>query len=350
MSSPTHVRQLDIALRAGVHITTVSLALRNDPRLPEKTRTRIQNLAKQMGYAPDPMLSALTVYRNRMKRVHHQGTLAWVYPPSKKGDRHSSFLTYRQGAEERCKELGYQLEDFRFSDLGGPRLSKVLQARNITGLLLPPQANSHVHLDFDWGLFSSICFGYTLTEPRLHQITNAQYSSARIAVRALRETYGYRRIGFVTARETDERTDQNFSSGFLSEQRKFEQEDRLPILILTSLSMDNEVEEMTRWYRENKPDCLLFLHETVPELMRRLRIDTKTCGQASLSLTTKEGNLSGIHQNDTIIGRKAVDFLIDMIHRNERGIPDHRFKFLIDGEWIDRKSLHIQKKSRIASV
>jgi len=344
MVNPGQIRQKDIAQRAGVHITTVSLALRNDPRLPEATRTRIQDLAKEMGYAPDPMLSALTVYRNRMKRVHHQGTLAWVCPPTKKGDRHSSFLTYRQGAEERCKELGYQLEDFHFSDLGGPRLSKVLQARNITGLLLPPQAHSRAHLEFDWEHFSSICFGYTLTEPRLHLITNAQYSSARIAVRSLRETYGYRRIGFVIARETDERTDQNFSSGFLSEQRKFEPANRLPPLILTCLSLSNEIEEMTRWYNENKPDCVLFLHETVPELMRQIRVGTKVCGQASLSLINKEGTLSGIHQNDAIIGRKAVDFLIDMIHRNERGIPDHRFKFLIDGEWIDRESLRMQKK------
>lgn len=346
MVNPNHVRQRDIAERAGVHITTVSLALRDDPRLPETTRKRIQELAKEMGYAPDPMLSALTVYRNHVKRVHHQGTLAWVCPPMEKGERKLGFTAYRQGAEERCAELGYRLENFYFSELGGPRLSKVLQARNITGLLLPPQAHSRAHLDFDWEHFSSICFGYTLTEPRLHLITNSQYSSARIAVRTLRETYGYRRIGFVTARESDERTDQNFSSGFLSEQRRFEPENRLPILILTCLSMADEIEEMTRWYQENKPDCIVFLHETVPELLRHLGVDTKTCGQASLSLTTKESSLSGIHQNDTIIGRKAVDFLIDMIHRNERGIPTHRFKFLIDGEWVDGKTLHIQTRRK----
>ncbi|CAM3019886.1 LacI family DNA-binding transcriptional regulator [Rariglobus hedericola] len=350
MVNPNHVRQRDIAERAGVHITTVSLALRDDPRLPETTRKRIQALAKEMGYSPDPMLSALTVYRNHVKRVHHQGTLAWVNPHTQKGERHSSFMPYRQGAVERCKELGYQLEEFYFSDLGGPRLSKVLQARNITGLLLPPQTNSHVHLDFDWEHFSSICFGFTLTEPRLHVISNAQYSSARTAVRALRENYGYRRIGFVTARESDERTDQNFSAGFLSEQRKFEPENRLPLLTLTCLSMESEVDEFSRWYDEHRPDCVMFLHETVPELMRRLKLDTKTCGQASLSLKNKNDQLAGIYQNDTIIGRKAVDFLIDMIHRNERGIPTDRFQFMIQGEWVDGKTLHVQKRAKKVSV
>jgi LacI family repressor for deo operon, udp, cdd, tsx, nupC, and nupG len=350
MSNPAHVRQQDIAERAGVHITTVSLALRNDPRLPESTRTRIQELAKKMGYAPDPMLSALTVYRNRMKRVHHQGTLAWIHPPLEKGERKPVFSKYRQGAEERCKELGYQLADFHFSDLGGVRLSKVLQARNITGLLIPPQAHSRAHLDFDWAQFSSICFGFTLTWPRLHLITNAQYSSTRIAVQALRDTYGYRRVGFVIARETDERTDQNFSSGYLSEQRKFEPENRLPILSLTCVSMENEIEEIGRWYRENKPDCILFLHETVPLLMQTLRVSTKVCGQASLSVPSKDDTLSGIYQNDPIIGRKAVDVLIDMIHRNERGIPQHRFQSFVEGEWHDGKTLHVQKKTKKAAA
>lgn len=343
MVNPDHVRQRDIAERAGVHITTVSLALRDDPRLPEATRKRIQKLAKDMGYTPDPMLSALTVYRNHVKRVRHQGTLAWVCPPSPKTERKTAFAEYHRGAEERCAELGYRLEDFYFSDLGGPRLSKVLQARNITGLLLPPQAHSHVHLDFDWEHFSSICFGFTLTEPRLHVISNAQYSSTRIAVRALRGKYGYRRIGFITAKESDERTDQNFSSGYLSEQRKFEPENRIPILTLASLSRANELDELSRWYGEHKPDCVMFLHESVPDLMRHLGLDTKTCGQASLSLNSRKNNASGIYQNDTIIGRKAVDFLIDMIHRNERGIPEHRFQFMIQGEWIDGNTLHVRR-------
>ena len=53
----------DIARKAGVHVTTVSLALRNHPRLPASTRERIQALAKELGYVPDPFLRALVTYR-----------------------------------------------------------------------------------------------------------------------------------------------------------------------------------------------------------------------------------------------------------------------------------------------
>ena len=38
----------DIAAKAGVHVTTVSLALRNSPRLPVATRERIRKLAEQL--------------------------------------------------------------------------------------------------------------------------------------------------------------------------------------------------------------------------------------------------------------------------------------------------------------
>lgn len=47
-------------------MTTVSLALRNHPRLPEKTRHRIQKLAKEMSYRPDPVLQALVAYRGKV--------------------------------------------------------------------------------------------------------------------------------------------------------------------------------------------------------------------------------------------------------------------------------------------
>ena len=74
----TRISLADIARKAGVHITTVSLALRDSPRLPVATKTRIKTLADEMGYQPDPMLSALTAYRRNAKIQQTQGTLAWI--------------------------------------------------------------------------------------------------------------------------------------------------------------------------------------------------------------------------------------------------------------------------------
>ena len=63
MPLKNRVTQQDVALRAGVHRTAVSLALKKHPSIPAETRERIEAVAAEMGYVPDPMLSALAAYR-----------------------------------------------------------------------------------------------------------------------------------------------------------------------------------------------------------------------------------------------------------------------------------------------
>ena len=76
--SDERVTLADIARKAGVHVTTVSLALRNHPRLPVATRQRLCALADQMGYRPDPAMRALVSYRQKLRPPHSQLTLAYV--------------------------------------------------------------------------------------------------------------------------------------------------------------------------------------------------------------------------------------------------------------------------------
>lgn len=52
-----------LAEAAGVSRTTVSLALRNHPRISESTRNRIQRIARQEGYHPNPDLRRLAADR-----------------------------------------------------------------------------------------------------------------------------------------------------------------------------------------------------------------------------------------------------------------------------------------------
>lgn len=335
------VFQKHIAERAGVHVTTVSLALRDSPTLPKATRERIQNLAQEMGYQPDPMLCALTVYRRNAQRPHHQGTLAWLNTMKREnvvyGD---SIQGYRNGAEARCAELGYILEEFRIGDIPLTRLSKILQARNITGLLLPPQPRRLSHLNFDWPSFSAISFGYSLTRPRLHLVTNAQYRSARIAVRAMRSC-GYRRIGFATTYDNDLRTDQNFSSGYLAEQR-LGKKTQLPMFVYNDVKESERktfLKTFDKWYSVNRPDAILAFDDEVPHALEQLGISPAMCGYASLSLSRNKHELAGIYQNDEKIGRTAVDALVDMIHRGERGVPPIPLRTLVEGTWFDGASL-----------
>jgi len=323
----------DIARKAGVHITTVSLALRDSPRLPAATKARLKALAEEMGYQPDPMLSALTAYRRNAKIQQTQGTLAWIT-----SNRDIGFPTYFRGAFERCEELGYKLDQFTLRETGPARLSKVLRARNIQGLLLAPQARNRAHLNLTWNEFSAVTFGFTLARPQLHVVTNAQYRSTRIGMRALRAR-GYRRIGFVTTHNTEERTDQNFSAGYIVEQARLKENQRIPPLILKDNSAEEQLKVFHAWYRKYRPDAILDHYNRIPFYMQELRIGYEECALATMARTQDEKILAGVDQNDRVIGRTAVDFVVGMIHRNERGIPEVPFRILVQGTWVDGKSV-----------
>lgn len=323
----------DIARRANFHITTVSLALRDSPRLPAATKAKIQELAREMGYQPDPMLSALTAYRRNAKVKQAQGTLAWIT-----GTREIAFPHYHAGAIERCEELGYKLDHFALRETGPARLSKVLRARNIQGLLLAPQMRNRAHLNLAWDEFSAVTFGFTLARPQLHVVTNAQYRSTRMGMRALRSR-GYRRIGFVTTYNTEERTDQNFSAGYMIEQGRFKVSEQIPMLILKDYTAAEQIRDFKAWYRKYKPDAILDHYNQISLYMRELGISYEECALATVARSNDETEVAGVNQNDLIIGRTAVDFVVGMIHRNERGIPEIPLRILVQGTWVDGKSV-----------
>src|SRR3954470_9489823 len=175
--------QDDVARTAGVHRTTVSLALKDHPRIPVATRQRIRAIADRLGYAPDPMLSSLVAYRTQKRPVAFHGTLGWLVS-SAEGFTWREVPHFRdayEGALARARRCGFEFELF---DLHGPgmtphRLAGILRARNITGLLLCPQRIPHLTLEFPWDEFSAVTFGYGMAEPKLHTVSPAHYLAVR---------------------------------------------------------------------------------------------------------------------------------------------------------------------------
>lgn len=130
----------DVAKRAGVHVTTVSLAMRNHPRLPESTRRRIRELADRMNYRPDPLLRALVSYRGNVIERRNIPTLAYVTNWKtrwgwKNATGHPDFYS---GATKMAERLGYKIEHFWKQEPGFTegRLSRMLFSRGINGIII----------------------------------------------------------------------------------------------------------------------------------------------------------------------------------------------------------------------
>ena len=320
----------DIAEIAHVSHVTVSLALRKHRSIPARTRKRIEEIARQIGYRPDPALSALMVYRRGAKPSSYQPTLAWIN--FSKRSSGGDFLLYYLGAQERCAELGYHLEEFSLLDVSFERLAKILYVRNIQGIIIGPPDHEHTRIStrcINWDQFSAVTFGFRLAKPKLHTITNAQFHSARIAVRKLR-SLGYRRIGYASTREFNQSTEGNFLGGFLYEQLHWPLAEHVPVLAPPEKDL---VPECRKWFSLYKPSAIFTVHFGVLSALTPEEI--RNSGIAMHELPEDLSIFAGIQQNGRLIGRAAVDEVVALVHSNQRGIPAAPKRILIEGCWCD---------------
>lgn len=325
-----------------MHRTTVSLAMKGHPSIPEATRRRIMEIAEALGYAPDPMLSALAVYRNSNRPAHFHGTLAWLVDqlmvPTWRRNLH--FKEYFAGATRQARYHGYELEVFNVNtpDMPSRRLASVLRARNIVGILLCPQRKPHTRLVFPFEDFCAVTFGYSLEDPKLHTVAGAHYSAIRQTIREVRRR-GYRRIGFVGLRGNDSKLDNTHLAAYLAED--FLSADGGKVRPLYEEAIDSSM--LASWFRRNKPDAFITSHPSIMELLKNTGIVYPKVGIGYPGLPGPNAELCGITEESAKMGAVAVDFLVSMIQHGRRGLPLCPQRLLVEGLWNEGKSLHPAK-------
>lgn len=340
MQASSRTTLKDIATRAGVHLSTVSLALRDHPRIPQATRDRIRQVAAELSYEPDPMLSALAIYRDRSRPKAFHGTIAWV--GNTEGDfnwRNSShYSSYFLGASRRAKDYGFNIDVFDFSTpvTSPQRLSSIFRARSINGLLICPHPQGYSGIDFPWGDSSLITFGYsmmTMTSLRLNTVASAHYRNTR---RAMREVYkrGYKRPGLVIVSHSDMVCDYNISAAYMLEQSL---SGGKPVPVCHDLR--EHPENLRPWMKSYKVDVIVTTQECMRFLLEVDDIVTGKLGLVNLTLPDANSHVSGMIEDDVKIGSVGADLLIAAIHRGERGVPLEPQCTHLEGAWNDGTTL-----------
>lgn len=334
----------DVARAAKVHQTTVSLALRNDPRLPDETRTRIRKLAENMGYQPDPMLSALNFYRSSQDRAKTQPSIAF-FMRSRKGLPAGYFFSDEQflkGARQAAERMGYRIVPFQIenSPTEGPRLSRVLRSRGISGIIVGSLDVSLRELAMEWDYFSALCIESQHLRLALHTVANNQGGLTRTAVRRLAEL-GYRRIGLAVGEVEDSSLGKPFTAGYLVELHELKHLHYIPPLLLQAgVGIPNLAAEIANWVRENKIDAVLGNWSSLPELLKSggIRVP-EDVGLATLDYNPHAGAKAGMRQSHELVGERAVEGLALLMKTNQRGQIRLPNITLIDGLWQDGPEL-----------
>lgn len=331
----------DVARLAGVHLSTAARALKDDPRISEPTRLAVRAAAEQLGYVPDPMMAAFAAYRQVVRPPEFRGTLAWITNfPQKDGWRGGGVDLYFDGARERAAQLGYNVQEFwlRAAGMSAKRASQILTAQGVSGLLISPQPRGRGHLSLVWENFSAVAFGYSMVRPRINLVTAQQFRAVTTIVRRLR-SLGYRKIGFYALHHMDERTDRLWSAAFLSQLRTLSESRAIPLCLPRAGGED----PFWTWYERWTPEAIVTTEHGVLRWLtkRGLRVP-RDVGVAVVNLQGQENQYSGIDERSGIIGRVAVEMLVNMIQRGERGIPDAPLRTMVEGVWVPGSTLQPQ--------
>lgn len=334
--NPPRLTLRAVAARAKVSAMTVSLALRDQPVLPLATRRRIQAVAREMGYRPDPVLAALNRYRNGLRPSSRGLAMAYVTSfDTKQGWMRYPYMRRTfEGAEARARELGYHLERFW---MGEPRhtpqrLASILESRGIRSLLVAPLPRPG-RLEFPWENFSAVAIGPSLVAPALHSVLNNHYQSMLLALENIAAA-GYRRIGLILDPEVDRRHQQKYLAALTIFQTRNRRGAVPPLL-----SGKPAPGEIRRWLKQHAPDAVLGHDDAVLDWLRGAGIRVpERVAFASLSRGTRR-ETTGVEAFPEAIAAAAVNRLHQLLQENETGAPELPTCLMLNGIWIAGETL-----------
>lgn len=338
-----------VAVQAEVDPSTVSLALRNDPRLPLSTRRRIQALAKRMGYRRDAVLELCMaqVRGNRTRRT--PATLGFVNLSADASllDHEYTFRSFFEGAGNRALALGYDMQKFWLQEPGltPAKLSRRLDALKIEGVVLAGLGEKRIFERFHSGIWNRKALAFAGNpSPRgsFHYASCDHFQITSLAYRKLREL-NYDRIGLYAIDFLEMAQEYRTTGAFLTAQQLFGGTAIPPLL--SAWGFGNE--DLEAWVRRFRPDAILTRSDL------RVRLETmglhvpRDIALAHLVWGPPHQGLAGVDQKSRNSGAAAVDLVVAQLHQNVRGNPPFAKNVLSGGTWVNGASAP-PKKKRVA--
>lgn len=328
----------DVARSLAVDPSTVSLALRGHPRIPPGTREKIRRAAEQLGYRPDPMLGALAHYRRASAPAEIVAELAWVNRWSLAARYHAyrEFDGYWRGAEAAAREAGYRLERFEIGGGSLERFARMLRARGIRGLLVPPHHGARNDWEgFDLSGLAVVRIGHSVRLPA-HAAACDQTEAGRLGFACI-HARGYRRVGFVTHPGAE--FSSRFQAGFLFARENTPGAAVLPTLLLEEADTEADRARLRLWLERHRPDAIFTTHGGLRRMLHEVGV--RVPGDVALAATSVlDGNAdAGIDQRPEEIGRAAVELLDGLVSRGGAGAPGIPRMTTVQPGWRDGASL-----------
>jgi LacI family transcriptional regulator len=336
------VTMRELAKLAGVSTATISLALRDHPRIRAGVRDRVKALATEVGYRPNPVVSQLITQVRASKTTTYQSTLGAILTGDARMYRDvHTFRDWLASCKTRAIELGYGFDVFRLQDvdLSPERLLKILDARKIQGLVVAGPFHGSESLSAfqsTWERSAVVMLGERPNHPMFSCVLNNQFSTSITAFDELIRL-GYQRPALCMNPDLDKILEDRFLGGFLVRQTRLPTRQRIPPFDFSSDSKTR----FKQWMKRYRPDAILTLHYEIKEWLEEAGVAIPhEVALAHLDRAPDMEDWAGTDQNNTQIGSVAINMLTGQLNRNEVGTQAFQKCMFINSTWKNGSTVH----------
>jgi DNA-binding LacI/PurR family transcriptional regulator len=316
--------QRDLARRLGLSQACVSKALRGASGISDETRALVRRAAEELGYRPDPVLSALV----RRRRADLQpAAIAYLRQPEVPGRILGD--PYYGHVARRCAELGLRLWliDRERDD---EAVQRRLDERNVVGVIIGHQVLKYPRLA--WERMRAVHCGMVVP-PESGDVVAPDVAAAIPATWRRMTERGYRRIAAILfSNDARAHSEQLLAGALLALERVVGDPRRFSCWI-GPLSREAEA---IAWTRRRRPDAVLGYWPGI--------VDALHTGGVDAAYAAMVGDLGGrpdvaaMHVPFEEIATAAVDLMVQRL-RDAPGSGRGRRTHLIEMAWRDGPSL-----------
>lgn len=334
-----------------MHRMTVSRALRDDPRLPEKTRTRIKKIAQKMGYERRSIVSTVMGQMARSRHVEHATPLLFladfILKPDAEGKwsdpDHWQHQVIR-GAYTKAKQLGFRLEVMSYVDGGvsSKRLNDIIEARGIQGVLINNGyielgLTEHAKLELNWDRLAAVTLGAAFSSPRKIPLVQSDVVASFQTIFNKIKERGYRRVGMIYHSVGSRLFNNLGPTNLCYFQRDLPKRDQIPMLDFANGLNKEMIEE---WYRQYQPEVIIgpYMQVYYHLLEIGLRVPEDVGFVTSVTKNTKE-NISGIFQDKGWLSAAAVEIVVGNLINENFGLSPMSSRTLVPTVWVEGETL-----------
>ncbi len=329
----------DVARASGLTKSAVSLALRNDPRIPPATRKRVAACARKLGYRRNAVVAHLMSELRRGTESSPAATIALLNlnEDPEAFTRHPTIPVYVRGIRQRASVLGYAVDAITqpAATMDGHRLRQILHARGVRGCILTGLMRSNrlpPHFAPLWQRFPCVITGVRTVDPQLPFACADHHAVSQLAV-AMALQSGSKRPALVLDREIDELVQGRFTAGFLIAQREIPTASRIPPFYHAH-DEEKLPPSFRRWFERHRPDAILTLYHVVEDWLREMQVRApQQVSLVQLEHRPHKPAWAGVNQHNDRTGAAAVDLLVQMIHAGETALQTDPRAMLIEPSW-----------------